>query len=102
MTDPLGLIGSSSPLRGAASPSGGGEPAAGGPNFKDVLLENISRVGELQQDADRAVEDLHAGRRGDVEGVMIATQKADLAFRALQAVRNRVLQAYEEMQQMRA
>jgi flagellar hook-basal body complex protein FliE len=64
-------------------------------------MENLNHVNELQNDAREAVEDLATGRRADVEGVILATEKADNAFRALQAVRNKVVEAYQEFQQMR-
>jgi flagellar hook-basal body complex protein FliE len=48
----------------------------------------------------KAVEDLPAGKT-TLENVMIATNKADLAFKMIQAVRNQVIKAYEEIQQMR-
>ena len=47
------------------------------------------------------VEDLAAGRRNDVESVIIATQKADTAFRMLLQVRNKMMDAYEEIKQVR-
>jgi flagellar hook-basal body complex protein FliE len=99
MTDPLGLIRNTA----GSSPLGGGVRAKPGESgsFKDVLLKNIDEVNKLQQDASRAAEDLAAGRRDDVEGVMLATSKADTAFKALQAVRNRVMEAYDEIKQMR-
>lgn len=64
-------------------------------------MQNLREVNELQQDATRAVEDLQAGRRTDYEGVILATQKADTAFRMLQSLRNKVVDAYEELKQMR-
>jgi flagellar hook-basal body complex protein FliE len=102
MSDPLGLIGTTSgapvrPTAPGAAPAG--QPQ--GPSFKDVLLRNIDEINKLQQDATRAVEDLQTGRRDDVEGVLIATAKADTAFKMIQAVRNQVMQAYEEIQTMR-
>ena len=42
-----------------------------------------------------------AGRRDDIEGVLIAARKADTAFRMLLQVRNKVLDAYEEVKQLR-
>ena len=42
-----------------------------------------------------------SGRRDDVDGVMIAKQKADLAFQLLVQVRNKMLDAYDEIKQMR-
>lgn len=100
MTDPLGLIGSGgvNPSRFApVRPSG----EAQGPSFKDVLLENLRQVDRMQKDADRAIVDLQTGNRTDVEGVILATQKADMAFRMLQSVRNRMMEAYDEIKQIR-
>ncbi len=109
MTDPLGLIGSPavgdaggavpSPPSGPPRPTGPGD--ATGPTFKDVLMENIEQVNKLQQDAERAIEDLYSGRRDDVDGVLIAKQKADLAFQLLLQVRNKMVSAYDEIRQMR-
>jgi flagellar hook-basal body complex protein FliE len=100
MTDPLGLIGS---VGRAAQPAPG--PAAGPedpnrPSFKDALLRNLDEVNRLQQDAVKAVEDGAVGKTS-LENVMMATNKADLAFKMIQAVRNQVMKAYEEIQQMR-
>ena len=41
-----------------------------------MLMENIDKVNELQNDARSAMEDWTAGRRGDIEGVMLATEQA--------------------------
>ena len=110
MSDPLGLLGAANkitpPLPGAGGLSGrtpaGGQPLdPNAPSFRDVLLENINQVNKLQQDATAATEDLLAGRRDDVEGVLIATQKADTAFRMLLQVRNKVMEAYDEIKQIR-
>ncbi|MBM4108069.1 MAG: flagellar hook-basal body complex protein FliE [Phycisphaerae bacterium] len=103
MSDPLGLINSGGigPARwGGATPRPPGGPGEG-PSFKDVLLENIRQADRMQQDANRAIEDLQTGRRDDVEGVILATQKADMAFRMLQSVRNRMMEAYDEIRQIR-
>ena len=68
---------------------------------KDLLLQNIEQVNRLQQDAEAAIEDLASGKRDDIANVMIAKQKADLAFKTLLQVRNKLMTAYEEIQQMR-
>ena len=100
MPDPLGLIGSQFPnlpdlpgLRGAQQQQG--------PGFKQALQEQIDKVNQLQQDSRNAIEDFVSGRRDDVESVLIATQKADTAFRLLLQVRNKVMDAYDEVKQMR-
>jgi flagellar hook-basal body complex protein FliE len=102
MTDPLGLIGSSGSITPIRNDPAAHRPLAPGqPAFKDVLLDTLKEVNAMQQDANRAIEDLQTGKRGDLEGVVLATQKADTAFRMLQQVRNRMMEAYEEIKQMR-
>lgn len=100
MTDPVGLVGGAggvNPRGVQRAPQGSGEDG----QFRELLMANINRVNELQQDATKAIEDLQTGQRDDVEGVLLATAKADTAFRLLQQVRNKVFEAYREVQQMR-
>jgi flagellar hook-basal body complex protein FliE len=101
MTDPLGLIGRVNPGPGPVQPAAPPAIDPNAPSFKDALLKNLAEVDRLQQDADQAMEDFAARKRTDLEGVLIAAQKADTAFKAVQAIRNKVIQAYEEIQQMR-
>ena len=101
MTDPLGLInnnGSPQALRPTPPAGPNPEPTT---SFKDVLMSNIEQVNKLQQDAEMAIEDLASGRRDDIDGVLIAKQKADLAFQMLLQVRNKMIAAYEEVKQMK-
>ena len=101
MPDPLGLIGSSQPLSPVQRSAAAQKPGQDGPSFKATLEEQLARVNELQRDAKEAVEDLAAGRRDDLEGVILATQKADTAFRMLLAVRNKMMDAYQEIKEVR-
>ncbi len=105
MSDPLGLINANHGPSGVSpfQPGKplGAKPAAEGPGFKDVLMKNLEHVNRLQQDAEFAIEDLATGRRDDVDGVMIAKQKADVAFQMMLQVRNKLMDAYEEVKQIR-
>lgn len=107
MADPLGLIGNSSGgMRGLNGlqpgiPRDAQNAQDSGPSFKDALMNNINEVNKLQAEATAAQEDIVSGKRSDIEGVVLATQKADTAFRALLAVRNKVQAAYEELKQVR-
>lgn len=101
MSDPIGLIGGAGGIQPTPPRPPAGGKATGEASFKDVLMANLKDVNKLQADASRAIEDLASGKRDDVEGVVLATQKADTAFRMLQAVRNKVVQAYEEIKQTR-
>ena len=98
MTDPLGLIGAAGRISQPAAPVTGPEGVR--PSFKDALLRNIDEINKLQQDAAKAAEDMQTGK-GSFESMLIATNKADMAFKMMQAVRNQVIRAYEEVQQMR-
>lgn len=102
MTDPLGLVGQGQQLNAAAQLQQAKKAeAAGATGFKDLLMQNIEQVNKLQEDATTAIEDLTTGKRDDVESVLLATAKADTAFRLLQQVRNKVFDAYKEIQQLR-
>lgn len=107
MNDPLGFVSGSAGGIGRVYGPGHCAPEReptlppGAPSFKDVLLDNINEVNKLQAEATTAIEDLSTGKRADLEGVLLATQKADTAFRALLSVRNKVQQAYEEIKQLR-
>ncbi len=102
MSDPLGLIGGTGGVQHPARTNPSQAPLAEGTSsFKDVLLENLREADKLQADANKAIEDLQTGDRDDLEGVILATQKAELAFKMLQGVRNKVVQAYDEIKQMR-
>jgi len=107
MTDPLGLIPGPQgalPIRpGAAGRAGtrGASQAAGGASFKDALMKQLDQVNRLQQDAATAVEDVVSGKSDDMDKVMIAKQKADIAFQMLLEVRNQMMDAYDEIKQIR-
>jgi flagellar hook-basal body complex protein FliE len=104
MTDPLGLIGNTGgvqPIRPAGPGSAEPTVTPTGPSFRETLEQQIAQVNELQHDATAAMEDLATGQRDDVESVILATQKADIAFRTLLQVRNKMMEAYDEVKQIR-
>jgi flagellar hook-basal body complex protein FliE len=101
MADPLGLINASGGAQ-PVQPQRAQKPTdPQGPSFKQVFLKNIEQVNDLQQDAAKAIEDLQTGNRDDVANVMIAKQKADMAFKMLLQVRNKLQDAYDEINQTR-
>ncbi len=86
-------------LRGA-NPSVQTE-ATGGSTFKDFLVDSIKEVNSMQQAADRAVEKLAAGENVNPAEVLTAVQKADIAFKLMMQMRNKMVQAYQEVQNIR-
>jgi flagellar hook-basal body complex protein FliE len=106
MTDPLGLItntGGAGSINRATQIAKGANSAGEteGPNFKDVLLDQLREANRLQKEATQAVEDLQTGERNDLDSVILATKKADLAFQMVLEVRNKVMDAYNEVKQIR-
>lgn len=69
--------------------------------FGEVLKQALGEVNRMQVDAESAVEDLLTGKRDDVARVMVALQKADLAFETMMQIRNKLLDAYQEIMRMR-
>ncbi len=101
MNDPLGLISGSGGVQPTPRVNPAQKPGEGGSSFKDLLMENLKEVNQLQTDASEAVQDLQTGERDDIETVLAATAKADLAFRMLLQVRNKVMDSYNELKDVR-
>lgn len=77
-----------------------GQPAESGGSFKDFLLESIQQVNSIQLEADQAVESLFTGADVNPAEVLTAVQKADLAFRMMMQARNKLVQVYQEIQNL--
>jgi len=78
-----------------------GASATEGGSFKDFLLNSIQQVNSMQQEADKAVEDMFAGGDADPATVLTAVQKADMAFRMMMQIRNKLASAYDEFKNIR-
>jgi len=74
--------------------------AAPGSQFIDMLRAEVRKVNALNVTADAEVSDLTLGRSADIHGTMIALTKADMSFRLMTAVRNKALEAYQEIMRM--
>ena len=89
-----------SPGIGAAAPKADVVPGVGESSFIDTLNESIEKVNQLQKEADSAIEKLATGESKNVHGAMIAVSKADMAFRMTMQVRNKIVEAYQEVMRM--
>ena len=78
-----------------------GAPTEGSDGFKNLLLEGLNQVNQVQVDADQAVQQLFTGGDVDPAEVLTAVQKADMAFRLMMQIRNKLVGAYEEVKDMR-
>lgn len=78
-----------------------GKPEQAGNSFKDLMLESLQHVNSMQHDADQAVQQLMTGGDVDPAEVLTAIQKADMTFRMMLQIRNKLVQAYQEVNQIR-
>jgi flagellar hook-basal body complex protein FliE len=75
--------------------------AVGGPSFKDMLADSIQQVNTMQLEADQAVETMFSGGDVNPAEVLTAVQKADLAFRLTMQMRNKLMEVYQEIKDIR-
>ena len=83
--------------QGTAAPSAGGGAATGG--FGESLHGLLSQVDGLTANANDAVVDMLGGT-GDVHAAMIALQKAEIAMQFTVQLRNKFVQAYQDVMRM--
>jgi flagellar hook-basal body complex protein FliE len=76
------------------------EPASTGEGFSGVLSNAIQQVNQLNGGADQQIGSLLKGGNTDMSTVMIAVEKADVAFQLMMQVRNKIVSAYEEIEKM--
>ena len=69
-------------------------------SFEQMLQQSLSNVNQLQLEADKAVAALATGEEQDLHNTMITMEKADIAFRLLMQIRNKVINAYETIMRM--
>ncbi|MDD2466819.1 MAG: flagellar hook-basal body complex protein FliE [Desulfobulbus sp.] len=69
-------------------------------SFGDMLSSMVNQTNQLQQQADQAVEQLHAGGEQNLHEAMISMEKADISLRYTVQVRNKAIDAYQEVMRM--
>jgi len=85
----------------APTPVGpGGAASVEKGDFAGVLKQAIERVEGLRREADAGVMKLLAGENEEVHQTVLAVQKAELAFELFMEIRNKVVQAYQEIMRM--
>ncbi len=80
-----------------------GRPAAApteGPDFGATLTEALSKVNEMQLGAGDSLKRLVAGEDVDLHEVMISSAEAGVAFDLMMEIRNKLVDAYQEIQRM--
>ena len=89
-------------------PISGGMPKIGGSDDKGAEFSNaikavenyINKVDDLQQTSDMSIKDLLSGKNEDITSVVSAVAKADMSFKLLVGVRNKLIEAYKQTMNM--
>lgn len=77
------------------------EPAgAGGTAFTQMIEHLLEGTAAQDAHANKAVEDLALGKENNLHNVMLSVAKADLNFRMILEIRNRLTEAYQSIMQM--
>jgi len=67
-------------------------------NFESVINEALNKVSQVQEDVDKAVNELSNG--GDITNAVLAIEKADMTFQMMVEVRNKLISTYQEVMRM--
>jgi len=87
---------------GAASPNpGAGNATEMMGSFKDVLAGMVGNADQLQKQSQEMTQQLATGQITNVHDVMIAAEKAKMAMQLTLAIRGKLLEAYQALQQLR-
>ncbi|MBT1071953.1 flagellar hook-basal body complex protein FliE [Pelotalea chapellei] len=86
---------------GKAFPATGGvksaSPAEGAGKF---FSELVDKVNDLQSKSDSAIQGLASGENKNLHEVMISMEKASISFLFMSQVRNKAIEAYQEVMRM--
>ncbi len=66
-------------------------------SFRDTLAEYVRNVGELERTADDHIQAMARGEAVDPHTIMLALEEANLALDLLIELRNKLLEAYQEL-----
>ncbi len=71
-----------------------------GNKFGEMLKTSMAEVNQAQISADHAAEQIAAGETKDLHGAMIKLEEADISLRLMVQVRNKAVEAYQEIMRM--
>jgi flagellar hook-basal body complex protein FliE len=69
-------------------------------SFGEILKTLVTETNQQQQNADQAIQQLHAGGEKNLHEAMISMEKADISTRYMVQVRNKAIDAYQEIMRM--
>lgn len=68
--------------------------------FGQFLTDQITQINSLQQEANVAMEKLASGESNNLQETLLAVEKADIAFKTMNQIRHKVIDAYRDIMKM--
>ena len=97
---PLDLLDGASKAGGAGKVETGTEGTSGAGGFAAVLKDKLTSLTNEQVGASKATEDMATGRVDDVAQTMLRIEQANVSLQMATQVRNKVIEAYQEVLRM--
>jgi flagellar hook-basal body complex protein FliE len=69
-------------------------------SFGNKILESLNKISDQNQEANASILDLMTGKQQDINSVVASVAKADMSFKLLVGVRNKLVEAYKETMRM--
>lgn len=98
--DPITNVSPVSGLNAGGGTQSGNATGQGVDSFSKILGAAIQNLNQVEAGANQAVAQLSSGEDVDLHQVMIAMQEADIAFQMALQVRNKLVEAYQEVMRM--
>lgn len=77
------------------------QPRWGQSGFGAELRRQLEEVSRMQAEAEAGIQKLLTGQSDSITEVLISTRKAEIAFSLLMEIRNKLVEAYNELKQLR-
>jgi flagellar hook-basal body complex protein FliE len=95
---PIPPIGAGGPIGGPAAAGGAARPAA--PGFGDAIERGLQQVSQLEHNTDSVTQSIATGGGAQIHDLMIASTQAQLGVDLLVQVRNKAVEAYQEIMRL--
>lgn len=69
-------------------------------SFSEMLTKSMVDVNKYQEEADVSIKRLITGQSKDIHSTMLAVEKAEIAFKTMNQIRSKVIEAYREIMRM--
>lgn len=87
-------------LQGLQKPAASGTAAGTGADFAAMIKDSLESVNRKQVEADKAAAELASGQNGNIHEVMIKMEEAEISLRLMVQMRNKIVEAYQEVMRM--